>query len=199
MAVPAPLAYWKLDESSGNAADATGNGKTLVNTGLSYVTGKINNGIGAATGSNNLKITDAISLTSAGDHSWNFWFKTPSWTGGFVVDNNEATNGTRVLFRQNTGGKIGLYVTGNELLSSALSTNTLYMVTGEKSGSTFELFINNVSQGTVSNGSSTNFSNSLWVNNADPSGGAPSNSVVDELGIWNSVLGATNRGILYIS
>ena len=39
------FAYWKLDESSGNAADATGNGRTLTNNGtVTYAAGKINNG-----------------------------------------------------------------------------------------------------------------------------------------------------------
>ncbi len=39
-------AYWKLDESSGDATDATGNGYTLTNNNTStYVAGKINNGI----------------------------------------------------------------------------------------------------------------------------------------------------------
>lgn len=41
------LSYWKFDESSGNAVDATGNGQTLTNTGtITYglSSGKINNG-----------------------------------------------------------------------------------------------------------------------------------------------------------
>lgn len=38
------LASWKFDESSGNATDSSGNGKTLTNTNsISYVSGKVNN------------------------------------------------------------------------------------------------------------------------------------------------------------
>ena len=39
------LGYWKLDETGGNAADSSGNNKTLANNGITtYVTGKYGNG-----------------------------------------------------------------------------------------------------------------------------------------------------------
>ena len=39
------VSYWKLDESSGNAADSVGS-NTLTNTGTAtYAAGKINNGV----------------------------------------------------------------------------------------------------------------------------------------------------------
>ena len=39
------VAYWKFDESSGNAMDSTGNGNTLTNVNtVTYSAGKINNG-----------------------------------------------------------------------------------------------------------------------------------------------------------
>ena len=38
------LASWKFDESSGNASDSSGNGKTLTNINtIAYVAGKVNN------------------------------------------------------------------------------------------------------------------------------------------------------------
>ena len=43
MSVTTPLAYWKLDESSGDAIDSISS-LTAVNTSVTYGTGKLNNG-----------------------------------------------------------------------------------------------------------------------------------------------------------
>ena len=44
------VAYWKMDEASGNPVDATGNAFTLTNTNIvTYPTGKINNGATTST------------------------------------------------------------------------------------------------------------------------------------------------------
>ncbi len=58
-------AYWKLDESSGNAADSTGNGNTLINNGsTTYTTGKINNcaDFGASNSTKSLTLDSATPL-----------------------------------------------------------------------------------------------------------------------------------------
>lgn len=72
--------YWKLDESSGNASDATGNSNTLTNNNTvtySALTGKINNGaLMAKTLSQSLSITNAAQTglgLGSGDYSWAFW------------------------------------------------------------------------------------------------------------------------------
>lgn len=78
------IAYWKLDESSGNAADATGNGYTLTNTNtVGYATGLINNG--ADFGNNNTNkylrgtLVDPDSYNSGFSISfWVNWNASPS-------------------------------------------------------------------------------------------------------------------------
>ena len=65
MALIPTKAYYKLDESSGNAADATGNGYTLTNNGTTtYTTGKINNGgdFGASNSTKSFSIDSATPL-----------------------------------------------------------------------------------------------------------------------------------------
>jgi len=74
-----PAAYWKLDESSGVAADsATGNNVLTNNNSTAYTTGKINNGANfVASSSNYLSITDAgqVNLDPTSKFSCAGWVK----------------------------------------------------------------------------------------------------------------------------
>mgnify|MGYP001564181253 CR=1 FL=1 len=78
------VAYWKLDESSGTAADATGNGYTLSNNNsATYGAGKINNSvIFAASSSQNLYGNSTLGLTQGGDITADLWFKPASTPSG---------------------------------------------------------------------------------------------------------------------
>lgn len=84
MALTDGTAYWKLDESSGNAADATGNSNTLTNNNtVTYgpTSGIINNGaLFVAATSQTLSIINAsqTGLNVTGDYSWSFWLKLTS-------------------------------------------------------------------------------------------------------------------------
>ena len=67
------VSYWKLDESSGNAADSVGS-NTLTNTGTAtYGTGKINNGIvlnGSSQYAVNTSLSSSISNSSYSVSAW---------------------------------------------------------------------------------------------------------------------------------
>ncbi len=82
------LAYYKLDESSGNASDATGNGLTLTNTNtVPYGTGIINNGAQINNGGAARYLTRTSAVISAtNDFTLSFWVNLPdtSEAGGFV-------------------------------------------------------------------------------------------------------------------
>lgn len=71
------VAYWKLDESSGNASDQV-NGNTLTNNNsVAFSAGKINNGADFDSVANRtLSITDAsqTGLDITGDFSYSGWF-----------------------------------------------------------------------------------------------------------------------------
>ena len=80
---PDPVAYWKLDETSGNASDATGNGNTLTNNNsIAYITnGKINNGADLEVASTTyFSITDGsqTGLDITGDITLAGWVKLES-------------------------------------------------------------------------------------------------------------------------
>ena len=65
-------AAYKLDESSGNAADSSGNGNTLTNNGtVTYVTGKINNAaLFDNTTSKNLDFAGNLGFAGGGTRTW---------------------------------------------------------------------------------------------------------------------------------
>lgn len=76
------VAYWKLDESSGDATDAAGN-TTLTNVGtMTYSSGRIRNGAVIATGKY-LQVTDAnqSGLGISGDMTISAWVNFTNLTG----------------------------------------------------------------------------------------------------------------------
>ena len=69
----------------------------------------------------------------------------------------------------------------------------------EKTGTSFELFINNVSQGTVSSGTYGLADNRLSFGAPQDGFGNRSNSQLDIWSTWTRVLGSTDRATLYNS
>lgn len=69
------VAYWKLDESSGNAADATGNGNTGVNTSVGFAAGQINNGAVFNAASDNLNVGRLSAIENIGAVTTAGWYK----------------------------------------------------------------------------------------------------------------------------
>lgn len=190
------VAFYNLDESSGNATDATGNGNTLTNTGtVTYEAGKINNGARNDGGSRRLS-ANINGLTSASNNTWAFWYK-PVANTGYIVDHWPTTNNIRCIIYDDGNG-IRMFANGNEVDGGAMSTGTFYHVIVTKTGTTWELFVNNVSQGTTTTGglSYTNNSNFSLLNPADGFG-ASANAVIDMVGFWNEALDSTDRSTLY--
>ena len=69
------VSYWKLDETSGNAADSVGS-NTLTNTNVvTYLTGKINNGANFVSATSQ-KLTRTNILSGNNDITFAFWIKT---------------------------------------------------------------------------------------------------------------------------
>jgi hypothetical protein len=124
------VAYYKLDESSGNATDSVG-GFTLTNNNtVAYSTGKINNGADGGSANTNKYLSVANDLGVAGGNcSISFWVKNNTEVGaggdysfvhqgdlGTFVNNTvwyEYNGGTRRLNfyrqRQNVGGSSAYY------------------------------------------------------------------------------------------
>lgn len=105
------VAYWKLDESSGNAADSVGS-NTLTNNGTaSYSTGKINNAWdGGATNTTKWLTSTTNSGTIHQNMSFSFWVKmnteiTSGAQGFFTIRTDTSSNfiDWRVSYEYNAG------------------------------------------------------------------------------------------------
>lgn len=217
--------YWKFDEASGDAADATGNGFTLTNNGTAtYSAGIINNGGDLGTSNSSKYFSNATTCGLAFDTAFtvNFWVKmntVPSnntatylWNWG----DNSTTNkkgGMEVQYYNNSGTpelyivrQQNAYGTNNQYgAAQTLTTGTWYMLTFTWDGSTESLYVNGSGSALVS-GSSTitgsNSSNGTGTGLAVGrylTGGSYSNAEFDEIGQWNRVLTSGEISSLYNS
>lgn len=213
------IAYWKADESSGDAADATGNGKTLTNTGtVGYASAKINNGFdfGTANSSKRMGRTEVL-LPGNSDMTLNYWINIRTAPGSGArymtlvsMDNNTQIDfhivylnnaGTKQLeiqrYRRDQGPDPSLVV------NQTLTPGTWYMLsmTYNATSHVVEGFLNGSSLGTATgsglNGGSTNtadFRLAAWIGNSEWL-----SAYMDEVGLWSRVLSGAEITSLYNS
>jgi len=208
-------AYWKLDESSGNASDSSGNGHTLTNTSVSYTTSKINNG-GSFDGSSSVFRNSSLSYNGESSISYSVWVKYNSLptSGNFIsiVSKYSVTgSGGYDLRLYNDGGTMKLQVQfaysggSNNLLTytTTPTTGVWYHYVATRNNSTSVLYINGTSVATLAQTSKTfgNIENDLTVGALRLSGVTDryTNGYIDEVGIWNKALTSTEVTELYNS
>lgn len=198
--------YLKLDETSGNASDSSGNSNTLTNVGtVTYSSAKINNGANFTTTPNqNLSVSNALGFLGGGIRTWSCWVKVSSFAStGYILDNVTTSAGTgsanrRFILYSENDSKIHMFANGNEVLTSTLTTGTWYHLIVTQNGTTWELFLNGVSQGTTTIGSLTYSVDKFYIGESY-AGGSGGKCSVDEVGIWLRVLSSTERTDLYNS
>lgn len=194
-------AAWSLDESSGDATDASGNGFTLTNNGtVTYSTGKINNGaVFNNTTGKNLDYNGNLGFNgSTGTRTWMAWVNVSSFSAtGYILDNTTTTGADRrFILYSDSDSKIHMYAGTNEVLTPALSTSTWYYIVVTQNGTTWELFLNGSSQGTTTMGTATFGDNSFRIGESYAGGGA-GKSTNDIVTIWDRVLTGTEITNLY--
>src|SRR3990172_8901595 len=212
------VSYWKLDESSGNAADSKGS-NTLANNGsMAYTAAKINNGA-ALTDSKFLSIADAsqAGLDVTGDFSISFWFRSPSVNGknpgvcgkwrassgnrGYMVNlNGPDTSNINLAFRYSSDGINDVI----RNLSGALAVNTTYHIVMaiDVSAGTCAVYVNGSLATTF-----TGLPSSVYDASSQPfeigsnMGGAinywNSGGWIDEFGFWARTLTGADVAALY--
>lgn len=211
------VAYWKLDEASGDAADATGNGHTGVNTSITYSTtgavinnaGQFNGSSGVLTVANNA----ALNLESI-DNSISFWTRpTNVTTAGYLMwKGSYGASLSQWYVRISTAGKLQIGYSYNSDASydyypcnTALSINTLYHIRITRNATTrvIKVYINNVEDGvtTLTAGAAVTTADTLALLFGCQ---APSGSNIgfyagslDEIGIWSRVLSDAEGTSLY--
>ncbi len=212
------LSYWKLDESSGNAADSVGtNTLTNVNS-VSYSSAVINNGgVFAKASSKVLQKSSAILGTAPRNFTVSLWVKLNSEVQS--GDNNQgyylfshqdsAGGGSReqiyINYDYNGGSRIlraGVY-TGSEhevTKSGNLGTSSWYHIVLTCVSGTLTLYVNGVSQGTASisgSGTGSGASGTRVGANSDDGTIRPTDGTIDEVGIWTRGISSTEVSELY--
>jgi hypothetical protein len=206
------ISYWKLDESSGNAADSFAS-NPLTNTGTcTYAGGLINNAAQNASSGQYLGVTNTLGLAVNSDFSLSMWINLASEdTNDHDIWGMVFTGGSgalwRIMYEYNGGTRrLRLYRNG--------STTTFVDITGNiANGSWLHLGISytggtgaiklyknysTTATGTHTNTGSQGSGNQFTILNSQGSGfSSPLAGKMDEVGIWSRVLSDTEFSTLY--
>lgn len=174
--------YWKLDESSGNAADSVG-GNTLTNTNVTYGTGIINNGaVFDAT-------TDVLSGSEVDWTTINFWYYYASPTNSRVFFANASPDNA---FQTSGSGNLLIWDnTTNRNFASSPVSGAWTMVTLVYTGTGYSLYTNGSFVQTITSGK-------IYFDKIGRSGNSPT-ATMDEFGCWNRDLSSAEITELYNS
>lgn len=208
MAITSPVAYWKLDESSGNATDSVSS-LSAVNTSVTYGAGKINNGA-IYNGSAFHTVSDTAAIKPTSDISFGGWVNITS-TSSFqmMLAKGENTGDTRSYEMRCNGTTTNIQIqlrVGGGLFcactsTTAIGTGTWTHVIYTRTGTTQNIYINGVAETLTSvtnNSGNIDYStDSLWLGQRN--GGLRFNGKLDEIGIWNVALTASEVSQLYNS
>ena len=194
------VSYYKFDESSGNASDATGHGYTATNnstvTYSSTTPTKINNHA-VFSGSN--YFSTASQAVGSGVSTVSVWVRVaalPSVLYGLVGGPQNYPSYTMTP----TGFAVGKSLVGNNSnIAFSVSLNTWYMVTFvTNSGSSTDIYVNGIYRGTSSGSFVATLGNHIY--NFGTGGNisdVPLTGRLDEIGIWSRELSQSEITTLY--
>ncbi len=204
------VSYWKLDESSGNAADSVGS-NTLINTNtVTYSAGLINNGANFSSSNTNKMLNVATAIVSAGgDMTMNVWVKLlaekaidgSQWT---FISMDTGTLGEQygVTYDDSAGSRrLSGYVYDGVAVQRIseninLGTSNWHMMTLSRSGTTLTFYDNAVSVGTYTIVRSLTAPSNFSLAAADGNSNYAS-SLEDECGVWSRALSGAEITSLY--
>ena len=202
------VAYYKLDESSGNAVDSSGNGKTLTNNNTTtYASGKINNGANFVKTSTQWLSRSYDSDLNIGNNDFTIcgWLNLNATSGLFDIMGmgwDETTANILYVIRYDftTNNLIFEWHDGAyKKLSVPLtaSQNTWYFFTARRSGSTLYLSVNNGTPTTATPTFKTTSAGTFGIGRGGGGSSAYMNGLIDEVGIWLRDLTSDERTQLY--
>jgi len=186
---------WHLSDT----VDASGNGHTLINTGGTFTTGKLGNGVSLNGSSQYLNTT--ITNIGSGDFTITYWVKHNSFFN--YIGHLSTTRGT-------TGFNAGTqavaqcvwYTNSTEKIRCGTTTYTSgqwHFVVWKKESGTLKVFVDNVEKGSASDAitySSTNFDLGSSLAN-DNSHSEFLNGILDEVVIANRAFSTGEISALY--
>ena len=200
------VAYWKLDESSGDAADSV-NSNTGVNTSVTYGAGKLNNGA-IFNGSAYFTVTDNATLEPTSDISFGGWVNitsTASYQMMFAKGENAGDTRSYEMrcYSTTTQIEIQMRVNGGSYTQArstiAIGTGVWAHVIFTRTGTTQKIYINGVADvlatDTTGAGNIDYSTDDLWIGQRN--GAYRFNGKLDEIGIWSRTLTAHEVSQLY--
>ncbi len=149
------VGYWKMDESSGNAVDSSGNSFTGTPTGTSVAAGKFGNARSFPGTSNNyisIANNTALSPTTSGFSVSTWVYPTSTSGSNHIISKDTSVASTRSYYLvQNSNTFIWcMWFSSSQLCatSSTFTANSWYHVTGTYDGSTLTIYVNGIASGT---------------------------------------------------
>lgn len=207
------VSYYKLDESSGNAADSVGS-NTGTNNNVTYSTGKINNGA-VFNGTNAyLSMADSEDWNfGTGDFTISFWYKSAGNDANYdtwIAQENTASN--LWCIDMGVGGNKPRFVSVNSDTTVAeynitdaqtFTSGTWYMITVVRNGTSILMYKDASSKSlTTTTAISTNAIPNIaaaMVIGYRPTQGRYIDGMMDEVSIWKRDLSADEITELYNS
>lgn len=205
------VSYWKFDEGSSFSNDATSSNHLSNNNSASYVIAKINNGADIERASSqSFSITDGsqTGLDIVGDISFSFWFKPESVDFNTVIAKFDASGNRSFRVLQADGGFYFDVINSSDTSAQGawptlgLTAGNWYhvVVTWKASTSKANLYIDGTAQAEKTTTGVTDIKNSTaaFAVGADSNlAGNLGDGLVDEVGIWNRTLSASEASGLY--
>ena len=203
------VAYWKLDESSGDAIDAHASFDLTNTNTVTYSTGIINNGayFGSSNTNKVLRISNDLGIGS-GSVSISAWIYRQTGDFMFPVHIQDATTHVAYSLKYESGikavrNRIG--TSEDQTTAQSVTINTWTHVVLTYDGTTVRCYVNNGTPQTVSssgNGASSGtdaFAIGSGINDGTGSSEFFFNGNVDEVGVWSRALTAGEVSELYAS
>jgi hypothetical protein len=197
------VAYYKMDEASGNLVDSTSNNTIVTFTGGYGAAGIINHGVSFAGVAQYATLPNAANFTntSGGSLSINMWIymTTAHLTAIANLFGSNIAPGFYFPVDQGTNQyDLRYYVTGVAFNDGTVTTyvaSTWYMLTMVKSGGTVSFYRNGTLLGSSSVGGDATVTNTQYI------GGDPSSEafpgIIDEVGYWSRAITTDEITALY--
>jgi hypothetical protein len=214
------VSYWKLDESSGNAADSVGSNALTNNNTVGYGDGKINNGadFGSSNTNKSLYFNDnkpPSSIVYDSSYTISYWIKVTTAPGTGVgmclhsISQSANPGFHERAFYYDIGGEKRIYVqsyrsTNSDAVYSVttLTTGTWYhlcYVYDSSVGGKYYLNTDLIVTNPVTGGENVSTTKGLTFGIQNDLTSNPFSGMIDEIGIWSRVLSGAEISELYKS
>jgi hypothetical protein len=200
-------AHWKLDESSGSLADATGNGHTgTLRNGATMTTGKINNGISLDGTNDYFDSPDSTAYTGLTQVTVTAWVKLDANSAQTQIvfkSHGSAPWYTWQLFALSNEFQFDTNTTGGAALAAGSTIdpaiNTWYHLAGVYSNGTMKIYVNGAdnTSWTSGAGSGTLLDSNGVLSVGGNSGSQSTDGIIDDVRIYTRALTAGEISAIY--